>query len=999
VRALQGDVSIAGANVTIDTADNTSTATQELRMRQSGASLTFSSPVVNALQSMAGTMEAAGQTRDSRTQALATANTAMAAYNAYNSLATASALNISLSVGNSRSQSHSEQSASIARTSSVTAGGNLTIKATGKEPGQGNLTAIGANLGAGNNASLSATNDIDLRAAQNSATQTSSNSSSSASVGIGFSLGGAQNGFTINAAASQARGNSDGTDVTNTLTTVSAGNNLSLTSGRDTNLIGAVASGNSVTANVGRNLDLQSVQDTSTFASKEQSAGVGVSICVYPLCVGTSSASISASSGRANGNFASVAEQSGLRAGDGGFQVNVQGNTNLTGAAITSSQAALDGNKNSLSTTTLTQSEIQNRDNHRTSSIAASASYTSARTEYNPDTDQAQTARNRDGSLSQASNSQGLGVGSISGSQGSTTTSAISGATVTIKSGDTTALATIDRTAVTETASANALTRNWNGHQLQQDANTQAQQMLAFGQSAPRLVADFAGQRYNDLMRQAQAAADAKDSVLTDQLRAEAARWAEGGAYRVAAHAALGALAGGVDGALSTGVVAQAAPLLDTLQTNVQARLEEAGMSPQAARTTSALISTGAATLVGAVAGSGNAQAAAMAGNVDANNRQLHPTEVRRIRELARGDAAVEARLAIASCALIHCSAQFAVGSDEYQYWRAIEDKGAAAEFSAERALLSSQRGTVGTRDQVSYPMFQYGTANALADGIQRLDNTYAMGTRAGGALQMAGGGVGVIGAGLAAPTCATGVACLAVGALGVFSADQAVTGARQLVSGQPQSTGLNEALQSIGLSPEAANYAEMFVGVGVGAGAARSINGTRPTTSTASEGTAAPTTQQSSGASGQTLFRGTSEGYAGNPGAQAAGVTPTTTDPVVATLFATHSNQFGRGVIHIAADGDIATATRVGGNAGTTLPSLEREVGVAMSPQQFADSASITITASQGRTILSEMGINVPASIRDPAKLQEWLLDTARLTSEQTAEFLRRATEIGRRR
>jgi filamentous hemagglutinin len=171
VRALQGDVSIAGANVTIDTADNTSTATQDLRMRQSGASLTFSSPVVNALQSMAGTMEAAGQTQDSRTQALATANTAMAAYNAYNSLATASALNISVSVGNSRSQSHSEQSASIAATSSVNAGGNLTITANGKEPGQGNITAIGANLSAGNNATLSATNDIELRAAQNTATR------------------------------------------------------------------------------------------------------------------------------------------------------------------------------------------------------------------------------------------------------------------------------------------------------------------------------------------------------------------------------------------------------------------------------------------------------------------------------------------------------------------------------------------------------------------------------------------------------------------------------------------------------------------------------------------------------------------------------------------------------------------------------------------------------------------------------------------------------------
>jgi hypothetical protein len=160
--------------------------------------------------------------------------------------------------------------------------------------------------------------------------------------------------------------------------------------------------------------------------------------------------------------------------------------------------------------------------------------------------------------------------------------------------------------------------------------------MLAFGQSASRLVGDYAGQRYNELIAQAREAGDTSQGrALAD----EAARWAEGGAYRVAAHAALGAIAGGVDGALGAGMVAQAAPLLDTLQTSVQARLQDAGMSPDAARAAATVISTGAATLVGAAAGNGNAQAAAMAFNVDANNRQLHPSEVQWIARNARGFA------------------------------------------------------------------------------------------------------------------------------------------------------------------------------------------------------------------------------------------------------------------------------------------------------------------------------------------------------------------------
>jgi len=41
------------------------------------------------------------------------------------------------------------------------------------------------------------------------------------------------------------------------------------------------------------------------------------------------SGSVSASSSKINSDYASVVEQSGIRAGDGGFQVNVQGDTDL----------------------------------------------------------------------------------------------------------------------------------------------------------------------------------------------------------------------------------------------------------------------------------------------------------------------------------------------------------------------------------------------------------------------------------------------------------------------------------------------------------------------------------------------------------------------------------------------------------------------------------------------------------------------------------------------
>ncbi|WP_155834240.1 hypothetical protein [Halotalea alkalilenta] len=54
------------------------------------------------------------------------------------------------------------------------------------------------------------------------------------------------------------------------------------------------------------------------------------------------SGNLSLARSKANGDYASVVEQSGIRAGDGGFDLDVQGNTDLKGAVIASTQAAID---------------------------------------------------------------------------------------------------------------------------------------------------------------------------------------------------------------------------------------------------------------------------------------------------------------------------------------------------------------------------------------------------------------------------------------------------------------------------------------------------------------------------------------------------------------------------------------------------------------------------------------------------------------------------------
>ena len=77
---------------------------------------------------------------------------------------------------------------------------------------------------------------------------------------------------------------------------------------------------------------------------------------------------------KANGSHASVSEQSGIKAGDQGFDVNVKGNTNLKGGVISSTQAAIDEKKNSFQTASLTTSDIENHSTYKASGYSVSGS-------------------------------------------------------------------------------------------------------------------------------------------------------------------------------------------------------------------------------------------------------------------------------------------------------------------------------------------------------------------------------------------------------------------------------------------------------------------------------------------------------------------------------------------------------------------------------------------------------------------------------------------------
>ncbi|WP_395607452.1 hemagglutinin repeat-containing protein [Pseudomonas sp. B22129] len=374
VIAPKGDISITAKDVDIQAGFDVLNANHTASASRTAIGGSIDIPLLDAARGVQQAVESSGKTSDPRMQGLAAANAAMSGKQTYDAaqdvLKNGVGFKVSVSLSNSESHSDSSQSGQNVVSSSLAAGGDINVTATGAGK-DSTLNVVGSRIDAGHDVNLKADGDINLLSAQNTAVQKSTNGNSGGSVGIGFTVGGAQNGLSLDLAANKGMGMSDGHDVTQTNTQVKAGNKASLDSGNDTNLKGAVVNANQVQANVGGDLNLSSLQDTSKFTSKQVDASVGVSICIPPFCYGVSGTA-SFNQQKMNSDYASVSEQTGIKAGDGGFQVDVKGNTGLNGAIIASSDQAVKDGKNTLTTGTLTSSDINNKAAYDASSIGLS---------------------------------------------------------------------------------------------------------------------------------------------------------------------------------------------------------------------------------------------------------------------------------------------------------------------------------------------------------------------------------------------------------------------------------------------------------------------------------------------------------------------------------------------------------------------------------------------------------------------------------------------------
>ncbi|MDS0813582.1 hemagglutinin repeat-containing protein, partial [Escherichia coli] len=372
------DISITGDSVVVDPGHDRRTVDEKFEQKKSGLTVALSGTVGSAINNAATMAREAKETSDSRLAVLKGTQAVLSGVQAgvnhglqQQSADPNNGIGVSISLNHQQSKSETKYQHDIVSGSTLSAGNNVSVTATGKNKdhnNSGDILITGSQMKSGNDTSLNAQNDILLAAAADTRQTTGKNSSKGGGVGVSFGGGTNGGGLSIFASINGSKGSEKGNGTTWTETTLDAGKNVSLTSGHDTTLSGAQVSGEKVTADVGNNLTISSLQDSDRYDSRQNSVAAGGSF-TFGSMSGSGYASISQD--KIKSNYDSVREQSGIYAGKDGFDVTVGNHTQLNGAVIAST--ATD-DKNSLSTGTLGWSDIHNQADYKASHTGISLS-------------------------------------------------------------------------------------------------------------------------------------------------------------------------------------------------------------------------------------------------------------------------------------------------------------------------------------------------------------------------------------------------------------------------------------------------------------------------------------------------------------------------------------------------------------------------------------------------------------------------------------------------
>ena len=428
-------------------------------------------------------------------------------------------LNIHVGVGSSKFKQVSEFNQENYIGSSIGSKNKVSITADSDNSDKGNIHITGSIVEAPE-VNLNASNNLSIDAGKNSSVQRDTYTSSGWSIGATVSPHG--NGV-IGLDANVYKGKENALETTKTHTgTIIRGKQVNTVSGINTEIIGSKVIGDSVTTKVGHDLKIESLQDTNDYHKISKNKGISVSYGMSgPARVGFDN-----SRGTTDSHYASVTNQAGIYAGDGGYNVQVNNATTLTGGIIKSSS---DKSKNKLSSNSLKINDIQNE-----------ASYSAKASGYSLST----TKRSKNNPIG-ITGSPKMGI-PVKGNSKSTTHSAISEGIIEIAEKE--SLEKINHD--TEQA-LNKLTPIF-------DKKTVEEKQILLSKISDhgyKLIGDVALKKSRELTIKAILASQEGKEDLAQKYIKESKKWNENGVYRIALHAGFAGAVSSVSGdALLNGI-------------------------------------------------------------------------------------------------------------------------------------------------------------------------------------------------------------------------------------------------------------------------------------------------------------------------------------------------------------------------------------------------------------------------------------------------------------
>ena len=475
------DANISAKETVIDGKSNIYRESITQESKTTGLTVSFSHGLIDLGQSLSAPLSRIGEVQDDRLKAayaLQARRLIREKFGKGKNPLKGQTFSLDISFGTSKSYSRMENTTTEYAGSRIASGGNTNISA-----GERDLTVKGSTV-IGNDVSLTAKGNVRLEAGENTSITTTENKFSSASIGASF----APSGLTdISINANKANGNSKETLTAYSPTIVSAKNDLSLTSGKDMDIIGSKAQGEKITAKVGGNLSIETLQEKETYEEDNHATGFGISWNVNQTKKETTDAngdtkietlrsfskptfSGSWNKGNIDSHYRSARDQAGFFAGSKGFDIYVEKNTDLKGGVIASEASA---DKNRLSTGTLSFSDLHNEADYSASSFETGLTTT---TKYKIENNEL-----RPHNTLTITPIPGI---TISDNASTTTQSAIAPGTVIVRAGDSDALNKVLRS--TENT-LNALDRIFS----REDVNEQKELAETFSRLLNQEIGDF----------------------------------------------------------------------------------------------------------------------------------------------------------------------------------------------------------------------------------------------------------------------------------------------------------------------------------------------------------------------------------------------------------------------------------------------------------------------------------------------------------------------------